>query len=262
VVCLERSAGKEHTMLALTKRSFSRIIGYLGYEIQRKRRDEVPKPFLAQKGIINKHSPTIFDVGAYVGAIAKTYRRLYPNAVIHCFEPFPDSFASLEENMRSDTNATYLHKIAISDKHQIVGLHCNMSSTTNSILATHDQAAKFWGNCLLETVEHIEVECTTIDQFCTNHMISMIDILKLDIQGAEFRALKGAEKMLSKQAVGLIYTEIIMAPTYDGQYRIHDYLNFLNSLGYNLFGIYNPIYHDLRLIQVDVIFVSRSLTVC
>lgn len=249
-------------MLALTKRSLSRIFDYFGYEIQRKRRDEVPKPFLAQKGIINKPSPTIFDVGAHVGAVAKTYRRLYPDAEIHCFEPFPDSFAFLEENMRSDTNGTYLHKIAISDQHQIVPFHCNMSSPTNSILATHDQAAKFWGNCLLETVEQIAVECTTIDQFCKNNMISMIDILKLDIQGMEFRALKGAEKMLSKQAVGLIYTEIILAPTYDGQYVINDYLNFLNSFGYTLFGIYNPIYHDLRLIQVDVIFVSRSLTFC
>ncbi|MET0168053.1 MAG: hypothetical protein ABW318_24070, partial [Vicinamibacterales bacterium] len=52
----------------------------------------VDDAFSVQRELIRADEPLIFDVGAHHGSVARTYRRLFPGALIHCFEPFPDSF--------------------------------------------------------------------------------------------------------------------------------------------------------------------------
>lgn len=53
-------------------------------------------PFLVQRFLFNNAKQLIiFDVGAYVGDITATYRDIFPEATIYCFEPFPDSFKKL-----------------------------------------------------------------------------------------------------------------------------------------------------------------------
>jgi len=46
----------------------------------------------------------------------------------------------------------------------------------------------------------------------------------MDVQGAEFSVLEGANDMLASQKISLIYTELIMCPTYKGQHKLHEYL--------------------------------------
>ena len=41
--------------------------------------------------------------------------------------------------------------------------------------------------------------------------INHIDILKIDVQGAELLVLKGAQGMLEKPAVSIVYTEVYFA---------------------------------------------------
>jgi hypothetical protein len=111
----------------------------------------------------------------------------------------------------------------------------------------------------LDTNSVVEVESTTIDCFCTENHIRTIDILKMDIQGAELRALEGADETLSRQAISLIYLEIIIGETYTGQPKFLEYIQRLDSYGYELFDLYNPERRYMRLIQTDAIFISKDL---
>jgi len=56
-----------------------------------KSKSELNDPFNVQKVLFHDHDNiTIFDVGAYVGDVTKTYRGIFPLAMIYCFEPFAD----------------------------------------------------------------------------------------------------------------------------------------------------------------------------
>jgi hypothetical protein len=71
--------------------------------------------------------------------------------------------------------------------------------------------------------------------FCQDRDLHSIDIMKLDVQGAEFFVLSGATKMLSSQSISMVYMELILASTYQGQknymntwiYLIHLDTNYL-----------------------------------
>jgi len=54
----------------------------------------------------------------------------------------------------------------------------------------------------------IDVKTQTLDNFCSENKINYIHLLKLDTEGNEFNILKGAENLLSKNKIKIIYTEI------------------------------------------------------
>ena len=222
------------------------------------RRKRKLDPFLATRELVNADAPVVFDVGANVGATALRYRALYPRAEIHCFEPYPPSFERLAVALAGDGRIS-LHRTALSSEAGRAVLNVNRNAETNSLLPSDDRAAQYWGEGLLETAGAVEVEVQTLDGFCAEHSIARVDVLKLDVQGAEYSVLEGAEAMLAARRIGVIYAEIIVAPTYVGQRRLVDYLALTSARGYELFDLYNPTRRNGRLIQSDIIFVSADV---
>lgn len=239
-------------MKSLIKSGIKQLFERFRYQISRK------NPFTVQSQLISAKDPIIFDIGAHVGSITKIYRSLFPRAFIHSFEPFPQSFQELLKNTERDSRI-FCHQKAASCKDGNAIFNANISSATNSLLATDDRGSLFWGDGLLDTISRIQVNTTTVDLFCKETGISNIDILKMDVQGAEFSVLKGATDMLENQQIALIYTELILCPTYKDQNKFHEYLSFFASFGYELLDFYNPIRHCNQLIQADCIFLSSAL---
>src|SRR5205823_12566519 len=111
------------------------------------------------------------------------------------------------------------------------------------------RGAALWGSDTLQTLATIQVQSTTIDRYCQENEIERIDILKLDIQGGELKALEGAVTMLGQNKIQLIYTEILIIPTYKAQPSFEDYLRFLQKLGYTMLDVYYPVRKDYKLLQ-------------
>jgi FkbM family methyltransferase len=198
-------------------------------------------------------SPVIFDVGAHQGETSAIYSKLFPAARIHAFEPFPDSCRALSQN--TEGLPVTVHQIGFAEVPKTAALNANASSATNSLLDTHYLAAKVWGGGLLETVGRVSCRFTTVDQFCADNGIDRIHLLKLDVQGAEYRVLRGAANLLWNASIDLIYMEIILQPTYKEQRRLSEYLDLLEGHGMVLHGLYNLSHSLGRLRQVDAIFV-------
>ena len=55
-------------------------------------------------------------------------------------------------------------------------------------------------------IEGVQTVC--VDQFCQDHSIDHIDLMKLDIQGHENLALKGAEQLIRSGDIGIIFLEL------------------------------------------------------
>ena len=88
-----------------------------------------------------------------------------------------------------------------------------------------------------------EIKIKTIDSYCDEHAIKTINLLKLDIEGHELDALKGAKRMLSSGAIDFIQFEFggcnIDSRTYfqDFYYLLKDDFRFFRILKDGLFPI-------------------------
>lgn len=207
--------------------------------------------------LVKNSKPTIFDVGAHTGNTVKRFRSLFPGAKIFCFEPFPAAFARLSASVTGDPMAES-YRVAIADVSGVSNLAVNQNTATNSLLASDARAANYWGPKRLDTRAVIEVNTETIEHFCDSKGLKHLDILKLDVQGAEYAVLEGARGLLQQQRIDLIYMEVIMAPTYVGQRKLAEYLALFQDLHYELFNLYNPRHKNGRLIQTDNIFISSE----
>jgi FkbM family methyltransferase len=178
----------------------------------------------------------IFDVGAYIGEVTKTYMNVFPGAGIYCFEPYAESYRQLEKLSESKTIHTY--QTAVSDHTGRTKLHINTDLTCNSLFSRPESGPIYYPEKARNTGE-IDVDTTTIDSFCERESIERIDILKLDVEGAEIKVLKGASNRLSKKNIYLIYTEVMFVPHYEGGCLFHELTGFLEQYEYSLFNIYN-----------------------
>lgn len=96
---------------------------------------------------------------------------------------------------------------------------------------------------------------STIDRFVAEENIPSIDVLKLDVQGAEYLVLKGAEKSIAASRINLIYSEIITQPTYKNQKELHEVLRLFHDYAFLLHNIYNLSRTSSgKLRQIDAIF--------
>ena len=239
------------------KSYFKNIFKYIGLDIRRNLKSNgESNSFLAQKKLLkDNQSPLIFDIGANIGQTAKEYISIFKNPQIYCFEPDPSAFGILQELFKNN-NKIKCNQLAISNQTEvadffIMGENCGW----NSMLPENPNSFT------PKSLTSIKVNTSTIDLFCENHRIDCIDILKLDIQGAELKALQGAQKMLEQHKVRYIYTEADFADLYLDQSTFYDVATFLHLFGYRTYGLYNLYYPEVNndaLMHGDAIFYLPS----
>ncbi|MGN6802740.1 MAG: FkbM family methyltransferase, partial [Ginsengibacter sp.] len=114
----------------------------------------------------------IIDCGANIGLSAVFFAIKYPKAKIIALEPDSENFKVLQSNTSSFPNVICLHKAVWSK---------------NVLMEIIDMGTGNWG---FQTVEATKtsanaVEATTIDDMMATYRFNCIDILKIDIEGAE-----------------------------------------------------------------------------
>ena len=237
--------------------SLKRNLVYLGYEIRR----ITTGAFHDQRMLLSgTRVRTIFDIGANTGKVTARYSKLFPEATIYSFEPFPESFQKLRRRFEGNSLVKPI-QFAVSNKVGKKKFYVNQDSTTNSLLPTGDDAGCWVDPNDMKSVTTIDVPVTTIDNFCKQESIDEIQILKMDIQGGELMALVGASEKLGQGSILLIYTEILFVPIYEGEAFFYEICGLLSGYGYKLFNMYN-FYHarNGHIKWGDAIFVSPRLS--
>lgn len=118
-----------------------------------------------------KHSPVILDCGANIGLSVLYFYRLFPNAIIHAFEPDPEIFSILERNMKeycSNSNV-FLYQKAVWKEQTTLDFYSEGGLGGSNVLDS------------LNKKQLIQVETIDLKNFLTKQ----IDFLKIDIEGAE-----------------------------------------------------------------------------
>lgn len=198
----------------------------------------------------------IFDVGCHYGETSEKFRQYFPSATIHAFEPTPASFEIIKRRF-ADDRLHHAHRLALSDQTGKAVFKVNQTDSTNSLLATEENVHEEW-KALVQTERTVEVETRTLDEFCEAQGITTIDILKLDVQGAEDRVLRGARRMLERRAIQVVFLELIVTPAYVGQADPGRIITLLQEAGLGMVDIYDVSRKGLVLLQFDVLFAQRE----
>lgn len=126
----------------------------------------------------------IMDIGANVGIFAYFIKKRFPSANLFSFEPDKKLLPIIEKNLSQFKNYQII-ECAISDYDGEIKLFYNIdSSQVNSTEV--DALTPF---TTIEKMKSNKVKCRTISSFCQEHNIKNIDLLKIDIQGGEYKAL-------------------------------------------------------------------------
>jgi FkbM family methyltransferase len=227
--------------IRLIKRWIKAAAKRLGYEIHAVEPSSILQradPFVAQHLLLDRlgiDAPVIFDIGANEGQTTRRYRQHFANAPIFAFEPYPASFEKLSAAFPNDSSVK-VFPLAVSDQVGTATLYVNHFDPTHSLLPRPSSQRRYYPRYAGPKTT-IEVEVTCIDTFAAQNDIKEIDILKLDIQGGELNALRGALQAL--QSVPLVYLEIAFVPHYENAPLLYETWKFLADLDYSLFNIYD-----------------------
>jgi FkbM family methyltransferase len=137
-----------------------------------------------------KPGAVVLDLGASLGY----YTLLAANhgAKVYAFEPDYATFLYLVANIQRNgfTDRVTAVSKAVSDKTGIASFLLHDSPVLNSLFDASG-----------EVKTTIPVECTTLDEFLDEAVV--VDVIKMDIQGAELHALKGMERTLAHASTHL-----------------------------------------------------------
>ncbi len=135
------------------------------YEIFLTRPYQIPASALAPDEV-----RLVFDCGANIGLTSLYLADRYPNALVLAVEPHPDNFALLQFNTAHQPRITPIQA-------------CVVGTESGQQYITVDRPA--WGNAINADGDGVAVVGMTIDHLLEMHGYGQIDLLKIDIEGAE-----------------------------------------------------------------------------
>ena len=130
--------------------------------------------------------PYIIDAGANAGCVTLYLKQLYPNADVICFEPDPDIYQLLEQNVRRNAlTSTQLYNCALGDYDGSSHFYASKAKHLSGGLG--NSIKPIWGiqEDLSQYDTSMKVPISRLSRFINRP----VDYLKLDVEGAEFDIL-------------------------------------------------------------------------
>lgn len=169
----------------------------------------------------------MFDVGANVGQTAWGLTRYFPGSPLYCFEPVSATFDQLRRNYGGRATCV---QMALGSERTTQEIATFADSELNSFCEVRSSAISLGSEI---------VTIDTVDQFCAEHAIPHLGLLKLDVQGWEMEALKGARQMIQAGEIRFIFAEVGFRARDKDMQPFAELNDFLDDAGYEFCGLYD-----------------------
>lgn len=202
---------------------------------------------------------TVFDVGANVGDMTMAVCERFPAATVYAFEPSTATFETLRVRVEASPNRDRirLHQLGFYDRNGTAPLHVTSHSGANSLVDISSAYHVF--NPHVQEVDLEDVRLVRLDDFVDEAGIAHIDLMKVDVEGAEYEVFAGGVRTLSSM-VDTVFCELSFArfPRERGEFiRV---CQVLHDCGFAPAEIYDVAIGDTgdqwRLAQFDCLFKS------
>ena len=211
----------------------------------------------------------VFDIGSLHALESVEFAKEFKNAKIFTFEAHPDSYEVCLLNTKNHPSVTVINE-AVNDFDGSCKFYPMDKDKTITTWEDGNQGASslYRANGSFDHIEkyvqyEIEVPCTRLDTFCQKNNLDKIDIIWMDLQGAELKALQSLGPLL--ETVQIIHTELEIKPMYEGQCLFDDVYNFLLDNGFehewgntNVEFFSNYIFRNQRYPIKKKLFLRRS----
>jgi FkbM family methyltransferase len=193
---------------------------------------------------------TIIDAGAHRGSFTDAFLQLHKPQRIVMVEALPELAAKLRT--RYSGSGVSVVSAALSDREGEAQFEVNRSDASSSLLPI-DPRNSSWFGLDLRVARKVQVQTTTLPALMEQEQLATVDLLKLDLQGAERLALTGGEAVLPR--IRVIYSEVLFEPLYGGAWLFGEMNEFLRDRGFKLCGLSNIVHaNDGDLLQANATF--------
>lgn len=159
------------------------------------------------------YNPIIVNVGAYCGEDTCLAAKHWPNCKVYALEPNPRAYSLLKRavaGQKLDNVKTY--NLALNNYNGTATLHLCYGPQANdlsyesmsSLLPPSAEMENTWKG------SEIDVPCMKLDDWCQENQIDHIDILKLELEGAELQVLESSPNILKN--VKMIWLQTFFHP--------------------------------------------------
>lgn len=163
------------------------------------------------------------DIGANIGLFSLNASVILgETGKIYAFEAYPSNYDVLRSHVRLNGfhNIT-AENVAISDRKSIIEMKYNANDRNIGMASAY----------LKDFTSSIAVNALSLDEYTAEKNITRIDLIKMDIEGGEFKALQGMENVLRMWSPKLLI-EINSEAMQSADYSESDILKFLEKLKY------------------------------
>ena len=151
-------------------------------------------------GLIDNECPVIFDLGANCGFFTFLAHDFFPQAEIHSFEPQRSLVSKFQRTL--DRNKL---------KSEITVNQCAVGKASGE-MEFFENRSPISASLIKEKVssrtirKKYKVRVTDLDSYAKENSISMVDILKIDVEGSEMEVVAGGKKVLDQAKV--VFVEV------------------------------------------------------
>lgn len=194
-----------------------------------------------------KPGMVVVDAGANVGEITLvSAKQVGTLGHVYAFEPLVETAEKLSRNVQlNEFQNVHIQRCGLAENSGFGSIYRSSSRFDDG--SVHDGLATLYPSSLRNSKVG-EIELVSLDDFCVRTGIEKLNLVKIDIEGAELSALKGAVQSLRKFNPFLIIE--VQGPTArQAGYEPRDILSFLRPMGYSFrtigrLGRLNPVDAD------------------
>jgi FkbM family methyltransferase len=193
----------------------------------------------------------VIDGGANRGAFTDAFLRLHQPERLILVEALPELALKLQAKYERDPRISVV-SAALSDQNGRAQFEINRSEASSSLFPIDSRNSAWFGRDL-RVENSISVVTLTLPGLMEQQGLNRIDLLKLDLQGAERLVLAGGGEALDR--VGVIYAEVFFERLYSGAWLFWEMNEFLSGRGFKLCGLSNIVHAtDGDLLQANATF--------
>ena len=177
-------------------------------------------------------TPTIIEAGVCDGLDTEFFAKSFPNGKIYGFEPIPELFQQALNRNKNYLNVN-LEQLALGERSEDVQFFVS------------DRFGQKWGSSsILKPKKHIDVhteitfnsestlKVVNLDEWCLDRGICSVDLMWLDMQGAEPIVIKNSLNIVSKTK--FIYSEVSLIETYENVVLYEDFKSYMESVNFKV----------------------------
>jgi FkbM family methyltransferase len=183
--------------------------------------------------------PYVIDCGGHIGLSVLYFKSLYPDSRIVTFEPNPETFWYLRQNIRQNRlqGVTAVNKALTGERRKQAILYVG-EDYLQAWDSTDTIKPDLWTN--MDQYRAIPVRTTILSP----HIKERVEFIKLDIEGAEYDVL--AESRARMSSVNALTLEYHQSARNRAEGKLHKTVELLNAAGFRCEMRYQnrPVFFD------------------